>query len=286
MANTVDSANRLEPGTRVTILDGIFAGFEGEVREPWHGESLVRMRLMIFGRPTPVDLEPWQVCPPRWLTESEWQACTDVTRVLGHVRPQMSPRKLRLFACACCRHLWSLLTKHRGRPTVLLAEQYADGLAGEKELDRATDPFRRRGWARHEDSPDTAAAALLDPDAWRAAQRAAFQAQSAAGFVASPNSDELRREMMARERRQQVDLLRDLVGNPFRSVTIALSWRTSASLALARAIYEERNFEEMPFLADALEEAGCTDETILSHCRGPGLHARGCWILDGLLGKE
>ena len=57
-------------------------------------------------------------------------------------------------------------------------------------------------------------------------------------------------------------------------------------LNLAQAIYEERRFGDLPVLADALEEAGCTDADILSHCRGPGPHVRGCWVVDLLLGKQ
>ena len=57
-------------------------------------------------------------------------------------------------------------------------------------------------------------------------------------------------------------------------------------LALAEAIYRERCFLELPALADALEEAGCTDESILGHLRRPGPHARGCDVLDALLGRE
>jgi hypothetical protein len=55
---------------------------------------------------------------------------------------------------------------------------------------------------------------------------------------------------------------------------------------MARTIYEDRRFEFLPFLADALEEAGCTDASILNHCREPGEHVRGCWLLDLILGKE
>jgi hypothetical protein len=36
---------------------------------------------------------------------------------------------------------------------------------------------------------------------------------------------------------------------------------------------------------EILEEAGCADEQILAHLRGPDLHAPGCWALDLLLGK-
>jgi hypothetical protein len=54
---------------------------------------------------------------------------------------------------------------------------------------------------------------------------------------------------------------------------------------LAHLIYDQRRFTDLPVLADALEEAGCTDQTILDHLRGPGPHVRGCWAVDLLLGK-
>jgi hypothetical protein len=76
------------------------------------------------------------------------------------------------------------------------------------------------------------------------------------------------------------------MGNPFRPITFDPAWRTPAALSLARSMYEERRFEEMPLLGDALEEAGCRDEAILAHCRGPNTHARGCWLVDLLLGKQ
>jgi hypothetical protein len=55
---------------------------------------------------------------------------------------------------------------------------------------------------------------------------------------------------------------------------------------LACAIYDDRAFEQLPILADALEEAGCDNADILAHCRGPGPHVRGCWLVDLLLGKS
>jgi hypothetical protein len=57
-------------------------------------------------------------------------------------------------------------------------------------------------------------------------------------------------------------------------------------IALAEAIYDERAFDRLPILADALEEAGCTNADILNHCRQPGEHVRGCWVVDLILGKE
>jgi hypothetical protein len=84
----------------------------------------------------------------------------------------------------------------------------------------------------------------------------------------------------------QCDLLRDVFGNPFRSVTLDPSWRSPTTTSLANVIYAERRFDDMPVLADALEEAGCTNDDILDHCRGPGPHVRGCWVVDLILGKQ
>ncbi|MFO0849916.1 MAG: hypothetical protein U0871_15380 [Gemmataceae bacterium] len=78
------------------------------------------------------------------------------------------------------------------------------------------------------------------------------------------------------------DLLRDILGDPFRPVLFAPRWRTETVAALAEGIYHERAFDRLPILADALEEAGCEDERVLAHCREPGLHARGCWVVDGI----
>jgi hypothetical protein len=84
---------------------------------------------------------------------------------------------------------------------------------------------------------------------------------------------------------KQTSLLRDLFGNPFRTPELEPRWRTSDVVGLARAIYEEKAFDRMPILADALMDAGCEDEGIVGHCRGDGQHVRGCWVLDLVLGK-
>jgi hypothetical protein len=90
-----------------------------------------------------------------------------------------------------------------------------------------------------------------------------------------------------REKGPFCHLIRCIFGNPFRPPpALDTACRTPAVVALARAIYEERRFEEMPVLADALEEAGCTDEDFLGHLRGPGDHARGCWPLDLVLEQQ
>jgi hypothetical protein len=80
-------------------------------------------------------------------------------------------------------------------------------------------------------------------------------------------------------------LLRDILGNPFRPVEFDAGWPTSTVVSLAHAIYQERAFERMPILADALEDAGCTNADFLNHCRQPGEHVRGCWVVDLVLDK-
>jgi hypothetical protein len=85
---------------------------------------------------------------------------------------------------------------------------------------------------------------------------------------------------------RQVQILRDLFGNPFRPARIAQSWLTPEVVALAQEIYDNYAFDRLPVLAGALEEAGRDNEEILGHCRGPGLHVRGCWAVDAVLGKE
>ena len=64
-----------------------------------------------------------------------------------------------------------------------------------------------------------------------------------------------------------------------------LTWEAGTVMELARAINKDRAFNRLPILADALEEAGCTNEGILAHCRGAGPHVRGCWLVDALLAK-
>jgi hypothetical protein len=91
----------------------------------------------------------------------------------------------------------------------------------------------------------------------------------------------------------QAALLRDIAGNPFRLVTLSPAWKTPQVVALAQAAYDQREIPSgtldpvrLAVLADALEEAGCTDPELLGHLRSPCPHVRGCWVVDLLLGKS
>jgi len=64
------------------------------------------------------------------------------------------------------------------------------------------------------------------------------------------------------------------------------AWLTPTVQSIAACIYQDRAFDRLPILADALEEAGCTNADVLLHCRQPGEHVRGCWVVDLVLGKK
>jgi hypothetical protein len=93
------------------------------------------------------------------------------------------------------------------------------------------------------------------------------------------------------EKKHQSQLVRDLFGNPYRPAKVDacpkwLTWREGTVRRVAQAIYDDRTFDQLPILADALEDGGCDNADILNHCRQPGPHVRGCWVIDLLLGKE
>ncbi len=239
------------------------------------------------------------------MTEAEWLACADPQPMLEHLRGKAGDRKLRLFACGCCRRIGGLLPM----PFVLdIAERFADGLTDEDELAAARRAAQRvfprppnqdtsqvprlTGWqvmaglsAHHALSPDAAPAT---PEAARAAAAASGEQGRAEGLSASD-------QRVVGERAAQADLLRDIFGNPWRPATVpasVLAWNGGTVRRLAEAAYAERqmpagtlNAARLAVLADALEDAGRAEEAILAHLRGPGPHVRGCWAVDLLLGK-
>ncbi|OAI46029.1 hypothetical protein AYO44_12160 [Planctomycetaceae bacterium SCGC AG-212-F19] len=186
-----------------------------------------------------------------------------------HLPGNKTVRKLRLFYCGCSRWLWFLL-EERSREAVRTIEQYADGLAKKEELQAARQAARAVvNAASTSDRMKYDAANLPFSAAEVGSKRGLHNC-----FPGWPVSES-----------DQVAMLRDIFGNPFRPVTVDPGWRTSNVLGLAQTIYDDRAFDRMPILADALEDAGCTNGELLNHCRLPGVHVRGCWVVDLVLGK-
>lgn len=238
------------------------------------------------------------------MTEAEWNASVDPLPMMAHLRhrKRITERKTRLWGVACARQAWGLLTDERSRHAVLMAEEFADGISdciatAKMDAERLVNPHLMVGRLK------TLGSAQLDGAAhlarclcWREGipQSSMFAEDIPGRSIASFASQCITAELAAA-------LLREVVGNPWRRAQICtlacadpeegyhgstcpLGSRTVA--AMARTIYAERCFEDLPILADALDDAGCEDEPILQHLRGPGPHCRGCHVLDLLLGKE
>jgi hypothetical protein len=238
------------------------------------------------------------------MDENEWLVCRDQASMLELLRGKASDRKLRLFACACCHAIDHLLTDERLPHTLQIAEQFAEGQATTEDRQaarRQAERICRQSQVIPGRNPymilaarDAAAAVTC-----AASKMAYFAAASAAQSVVRAMMRAAlagRRNISLSEpgevatghivRKTQATLLHDLFGPlPLRPISLDAALLTPTVTALALSIYTDRNFSDLPVLADALEESGCTSEEILSHLRGPGPHCRGCWPLDLILGK-
>ncbi len=247
------------------------------------------------------------------MTEAEWLSGTKCDRMVQHlqqhVRISRTPggaRRLRLLAVAACRQVWPLLTDPHSRAAVEVAERYADGKASKKELRQAAADAEivehefQTQWAKEARSHRQQEQERAAYQAWVPARMSKHATatrclilsvrsvlSSIGSLHAASFADDPKAIAAAQQRGNTTacELLRDIVGNPFRATPAIndswLIWQGGIIPRMARAIYEERAFERMPILADALQEAGSTDGTILGHCR-EGVHVRGCWLLDAL----
>lgn len=216
------------------------------------------------------------------MTEAEWFACGDpIDMLLVSPGKNASDRKVRLFLCGCCRRVWDFLSPEN-RAAVEVAERFANGLATVDEL-RATEGRSRMYRDDDDEEPlpeDQPPSYWCDVAAWKVTGERVIvrvgDVCDATRRVAGDRSGEWEEVVQAR-------LLRCALGNPFREVPFDPAWRTPAVLALAKAIDADRTFDRVTRLADMLAGAGCEQQDVLSHLRGPGPHARGCWIIDSLV---
>lgn len=245
------------------------------------------------------------------MTEAKWLKATNPQPMLGLIRANdVDPPRLRLFACACLRRVWHLLTAGRSRAAVEAAERDPAAQAHPPAVRKAavaaiphvplrlSTQNRPAEWLnRARKAAATAALEVIHEDSkrgfsfglrWVAAtvsDRVARAVECAARSVGSAGRDEVRAERLA-----QCYLLCDIVYNPFRPPPAVepawLAYSGGAVLRLARAIRDERAFGRLPLLADALEDAGCADAELLSHCRSRREHALGCWAVDTILEKK
>jgi hypothetical protein len=235
------------------------------------------------------------------MTEAEWNGCADPTLMLEWLRHsgKASERRLRLFAAACCRWVWPLMTDDRSRRAVEVTERFADGMAGEIELEASQ---AEAGAAVPRQNP--ARGASRGTKSWRNAQVLHAVTTAAWWTASSPRyacTVAKATATVAKNRglgwgNWQVHLLRCIFGNPFTPPPAIdpawLAWDGSRITKMASTIYETRllpsghlDIARLGVLADALEEAGAADEEVLAHLRAPGPHVRGCFVVDAVLGK-
>jgi hypothetical protein len=242
------------------------------------------------------------------MTEEEWLACDAPTPMLEFLRGKVSNRKLRLFGVACCCEVRDLITTMEeagigcGFLAVRLGEQLADGRATREAVLGAIEDWvgmMDSGYSPYGHLLYNALPGLADADAHRGAIRTAEGAGIARGRLVMNRVDIARNErsrlseLSRAEGRaateiayaHQCDQLRDIFGNPFRPITLDPAWLTSTVVSLARQMYDSRDFATMPILADALQDAGCENVDVLQHCRGEGVHCRGCFVVDLVIGR-
>lgn len=257
------------------------------------------------------------------LTEDKWNTADQPYVLLRHLQQRTrinrvpgGQRRLRLFACACCRHIWDLLADTEARHAIDVSERAADGLAKRTELaavhaevadlgqaagQHLGEVVRRQQKGREFDEARTrecmlraVANATSRTVGVMLAHSTALSTGSAAGFAAGLADMTAYGSAVLAESHYQCDILRDIMTDLIQPVSIDpawLTWHDRTVVHLARQAYDERpapngQLDQARFiiLADALEEAGCTNSAVLEHCRGTGSHVRGCWVLDSLLG--
>lgn len=207
------------------------------------------------------------------MTEEEWLASGNPLQLLDYIGATLEARKSHLLTAACFHRHWERLPV-ACRDWARLAESAAEGKATRQDLDDAFDAIEE---ALNELGPPGEFVALLD--------MAYGMWQSEWPYLDEGDQD----AAWCAERKAQACLVRDVFPNPFRPVSIDPTWQLwngGSVRKMAQAIYEDRAFDGLPVLADALEEAGCDSLDVLSHCREPGPHVRGCWVVDLLLDQE
>lgn len=208
------------------------------------------------------------------MEEADWLAAIDPQPMLEFIRGRVSDRKLRLFAAGCCRRGQSRLRSQSALAALEALEAYAEGRITREVMDEA-----RAAWHGRFDYPfpirGTWNAALSYATLSSLPVRAVETAENAVRAARNPE----------RERAVQAGILREIVGLPHQPITIDPTWLTSDVVILANGIDQSRDFDRLPILADAIQDAGCDSELLLAHLRQPKGHLLGCWALDLILDK-
>jgi hypothetical protein len=236
------------------------------------------------------------------MTEADWLTARHSDDLLRFIEPRASDRKLHYFAIACARRIAPLLPFPESLHGVDVLERFVEGQCGADAIEEVSWNVEGAAFAAEagqvpwRDAVEELPLPLLtelaaNPEyAFESVRRLLTSAAYFVDAVVSPVPWQRRARDWPRNPSgslfQPVSLVHDVFGNPFRTVRFRGAWRSEAVAGLARGMYESGDFAPMPVLADALEDAGCDCPDILAHCRGPGPHVRGCWVVDRVLCKK
>jgi hypothetical protein len=217
------------------------------------------------------------------VTEPEWLESTDPTLVLNSLRGKAGARKLRLFALACCRRMWHVLTDWRSRIAVDVAERFLEGDASHDERIVAMNAalsamtlIEQKGGTGAARAAAEAAAKMAGSNWPLLSSRTELNAGSCDYYA----WDTVNASRFFVDRLEQCELIRDIFGNPFRP----LPPRPEAIAPLGERIYAGE-WKLMPILGEWLQENGYWNEG--EHCLDPkNHHVKGCWVVDWVTGRE
>lgn len=215
-------------------------------------------------------------------TQDEWQSSTDPKPMLEFLKGRVADRKLLLFAVSCWDRWAHMLDGDKSRNGIRALEMLADGVLP---------------------TNDGSTHLLIDSDGdWAIICGGKYKAGLSVGpghadnianftldMVTDAEVEELgesSQETCQKCRQAYLPYLKDIFGNPFRLIADGPTWLSETAVSIATGIYEDKAFDRLPILADALQGAGCENEDFLNHLQGDGPHVRGCWALDLVLGKS
>ncbi|MBA4190253.1 MAG: hypothetical protein C0467_19890 [Planctomycetaceae bacterium] len=199
----------------------------------------------------------------------------DTALVWSPVAARGNVRKWRLHACGCARRNFPKRTAKKWLEFLELAERYADSEITQLEFEAERARFREGRRPRLTGVSGDFDLALYDSESLSQTWRDVVIAANREYTIDGPDYDLVL---------PRFQLLQDLIG-PDPLPAFDPAWRSDTAFSLALGMYDLREFSAMPILADALQDAGCVDPTILLHCQNPEqFHTRGCWVVDLVLG--
>jgi hypothetical protein len=183
---------------------------------------------------------------------------------LASLGPKARGRLRRLLMCGYCRRLWKQIESEEAKQAIEAAERYADYQIGYFDFLELRKPYLEQQ-------------IKITPTGEKFQLTEFVSAACSLSLIHLPPNRTKGTDTLL------MPLIQDIFEDFQNSLTILNEWCSTNVVDLARTIYEERAFDRMPFLADALMDEGCQSDAVIEHCKSSSPHVRGCWVLDQIL---